>query len=114
MNCSSITAGGKKCKRVAVEDGKCQMHAIHTCTICLEITKRTDKKLRCKHIFHQKCITKWFETSIECPTCRMEQDDDPLVVFRKNVEENIREKYRDAIRTLEQDLARARRRAVNL
>ena len=39
----------------------------------------------------------------------MEQDDDPLVVFRKNIEENIREKYRDAIRSLELELARARR-----
>jgi len=40
----------------------------------------------------------------------MEQDDDPLVVFRKSVEENIREKYRDAIRSLELEVARARRR----
>jgi hypothetical protein len=53
----------------------------------------------------------WFETSIECPTCRMEQDDDPIVVFRKNVEENIREKYRDAIKSLEMEVARARRRS---
>jgi hypothetical protein len=42
----------------------------------------------------------------------MEQDDDPIVIFRKNVEENIREKYRDAIRSLELDVARARRRAA--
>jgi hypothetical protein len=40
----------------------------------------------------------------------MEQDDDPLIVFRKHVEENMREKYRDAIRSLEIELARARRR----
>jgi hypothetical protein len=40
----------------------------------------------------------------------MEQDDDPLIVFKKNIEENMRVKYRDAIRTLEADLARARRR----
>jgi len=40
----------------------------------------------------------------------MEQDDDPVVIFRSHVEENMRLKYRDAIRTLEQDLARARRR----
>jgi hypothetical protein len=40
----------------------------------------------------------------------MEQDDDPLIVFRKHVEENMREKYRDAIRSLEVELARARRR----
>jgi hypothetical protein len=40
----------------------------------------------------------------------MEQDDDPIVVFRKNVEDNIRERYRDAIKSLEAEVARARRR----
>jgi len=112
MNCSSVTLGGKKCRQKAVEDGKCRAHMTHTCTICLELTKRSDKRLKCKHMFHDKCIIQWFETSIECPTCRMEQDDDPIVIFKKNVEENIREKYRDAIRSLEVDLARARRRAA--
>jgi hypothetical protein len=53
---------------------------------------------------------KWFEESIECPTCRMEQDDDPIIIFRKHVEENMRLKYRDAIRSLEVEVARARRR----
>jgi hypothetical protein len=31
------------------------------------------------------------------------------VVFRKNIEENMREKYRDAIRSLEAEVQRARR-----
>jgi len=53
---------------------------------------------------------KWFEESIECPQCRMEQDDEPIVVFRKHVEDNIRDKYRDAIRSLEAELARTQRR----
>ena len=110
MNCSSVTHMGRKCSKKAVQDGKCSAHLLQTCAVCLEETKRTDKKLKCKHIFHSKCIIKWFETSIECPQCRMEQDDDPIIVFRKNVEENIREKYRDAIRSLELELARARRR----
>ena len=52
----------------------------------------------------------WFETSIECPQCRMEQDDDPIVVFRKNVEHHLREKYKDAIKTLEDELRQVRRR----
>jgi hypothetical protein len=110
MNCSSITLSGNKCTNKAVEDGKCIAHLSQTCAVCLEATKRTDKKLKCKHIFHSKCIIKWFETSIECPQCRMEQDDDPIVVFRKNVEDNIRERYRDAIKSLEAEVARARRR----
>jgi hypothetical protein len=41
----------------------------------------------------------------------MEQDDDPVVIFRKNIEENLREKYRDAIRSLELEVQRARRRS---
>jgi hypothetical protein len=40
----------------------------------------------------------------------MEQDDDPIVVFKKAIEDNMREKYRDAIRSLEVEVARARRR----
>lgn len=39
----------------------------------------------------------------------MEQDDDPIIIFRKNVEENMREKYRDAIKSLEAEVVRARR-----
>jgi hypothetical protein len=39
----------------------------------------------------------------------MEQDDDPIIIFRKNVEENMREKYRDAIKSLEAEVLRARR-----
>ena len=112
MNCSALKQDGSKCKAKAVEDGKCHAHLSVTCAVCLEPTKRTDKKLRCKHMFHQKCIIKWFETSIECPQCRMEQDDDPIVIFRKNVEENIREKYRDAVRSLQEEIRvlEARRR----
>lgn len=110
MNCDSVTLNGTKCKQKAVEDGKCRAHLSQTCAVCLEATKRNDKRLKCKHVFHNKCITTWFETSIECPTCRMEQDDDPLVVFRKHIEDNMREKYRDAIRSLEVEVARARRR----
>jgi hypothetical protein len=40
----------------------------------------------------------------------MEQDDDPLIIFRKNIEENMRIKYKDAIKSLEMDLAQALRR----
>lgn len=109
MNCSSVTTSGTKCKKMAVQDGKCHAHLSQTCAVCLEATKRSDKRLKCKHVFHPKCIMKWFETSIECPQCRMEQDDDPIVVFRKNIEENMREKYRDAIKSLENEVLRARR-----
>ncbi len=110
MNCSSVTQTGSKCKKKAVEDGKCLAHLSKICAVCLEEVRQSQsKKLKCKHIFHEKCIMTWFETSIECPTCRMEQDADPIVVFRKHIEENLREKYRDAIRSLEAEVQRARR-----
>ena len=80
------------------------------CVVCLEpVRPYVDKKLKCKHMFHSSCIMKWFETSIECPTCRMEQDDDPLIKFRLTIEDNMREKYRDAIASLEAEVRRARR-----
>lgn len=112
MNCSSVTLSGAKCRKKAVQDGKCLAHLSQTCAVCLEdISKRSEaRRLKCKHVFHTRCIMKWFETSIECPQCRMEQDDDPIIVFKKAVEDNMREKYREAIRSLELEVARARRR----
>jgi hypothetical protein len=52
----------------------------------------------------------WFETSDECPTCRTEQDTDPLIVFKKRVEDNIRVKYRDAVRSLQNEVQTLRTR----
>lgn len=28
------------------------------------------KKLKCNHIFHKKCIDKWFKKHKKCPICR--------------------------------------------
>ena len=112
MNCSSIILTGRKCSRRAVQDGKCSAHISQTCAVCLEETRKSDKKLKCKHVFHSKCIIKWFEASIECPQCRMEQDDDPIIIFRKNVEENMREKYREAIQSLQDEVRVLQRRRV--
>jgi len=52
----------------------------------------------------------WFESSDECPMCRTEQDTDPLIRFKKNVEDNIRIKYRDAILSLQEEVRRLRMR----
>ena len=39
------------------------------CLICLEKMKAGDEVLRlpCLHVFHNKCISKWFRTSKTCP-----------------------------------------------
>lgn len=40
------------------------------CGICF-CKKKVSKKLRCKHLFCNKCITKWLtECSNNCPLCR--------------------------------------------
>ena len=43
-----------------------------TCSICLVAAKKGDRvyELVCKHTFHRKCITPWFEKSTQCPNCR--------------------------------------------
>jgi len=43
------------------------------CTICQDDFKKDDliKITKCEHIFHSKCIDKWFgEYSYKCPICR--------------------------------------------
>jgi hypothetical protein len=52
----------------------------------------------------------WFRTSNICPVCRVEQDGDPIIVFKRAVEENMRATYADAIHTLELEINRHRRR----
>lgn len=41
------------------------------CSICLTSDKENIVKLdKCKHLFHRGCITKWFDTKLDCPNCR--------------------------------------------
>ena len=52
----------------------------------------------------------WYETNDECPVCRTEQDTDPIIIFKRRVEDGIRIRYRDAIRTLEHQVHTLRAR----
>ena len=42
------------------------------CVICKEKYKEEEFviKLKCNHIFHKKCLLKWFEKDNTCPLCR--------------------------------------------
>ena len=43
-----------------------------SCAICQDVIAGTDtcRKLSCSHAFHQTCIDQWFQTNVNCPTCR--------------------------------------------
>ena len=56
------------------------------------------------------CILKWFEEHDECPTCRTEQDTDEIIIFKKRIEDNLRIKYQDAIRSLQHEVTVLRTR----
>ena len=119
MQCTSLTATGRKCRKSVLLDGKCCVHHSQTCAICLEdvlsINSKASKRLNCGHSFHTNCIIKWYETSNECPTCRAAQTDDPLIILKMATEERMRLLYADAIRTLELQIPPVRRRrSVNL
>lgn len=41
------------------------------CPICLEEEKQIfARKLSCKHLFHDSCISRWFQEKKTCPCCR--------------------------------------------
>lgn len=31
-------------------------------------------ELKCRHIYHNECISKWFEQSSKCPVCKHDQN----------------------------------------
>jgi hypothetical protein len=45
-----------------------------SCSICLEDITNTNtiRKTECDHIFHDACITDWFNIQNSCPDCRFE------------------------------------------
>jgi len=54
-----------------------EIDASHVCTICqdhgsAEDTPEWRELDGCGHLYHKKCIDRWFETSVQCPICRMD------------------------------------------
>ena len=43
-----------------------------TCAICYENMSHSDLRriTHCNHIFHKRCIDRWFEVNAHCPICR--------------------------------------------
>lgn len=40
------------------------------CSICLEPVVAHSRTLPCSHVFHDACISRWFQSSSRCPLCR--------------------------------------------
>ena len=101
------------CKLNILMDNFCVRHLKQKCAICMEdvssINSINNKRLSCGHSFHYKCIIKWFVTSDDCPTCRCKQPNDLLITFKECVEDELRKKYKDAIKTLEVENKRLNR-----
>ena len=105
----ATTCTGKTgCKGKIILDGMCCRHVKQQCSICLENVGSTNtvstKRLTCGHSYHVDCILNWFITSNECPVCRVKQEEDSLVLFKEKVENELREKYRDAIESLQNEV----------
>ena len=59
----------KKLSYKKVKDKFCDLN----CPICLDEFKKTEyyRILDCKHVFHKKCIDRWFKKDKnDCPMCR--------------------------------------------
>ncbi len=92
-------------------DGLCVRHLKQKCSVCLEPVGSTNtvnsKRLSCGHAFHVPCIMEWFVESDECPVCRSDQASDPVIAYKRKVEDILRQKYKDAIECAVFQLAEA-------
>ena len=53
--------------------GRHLQKALPECSICMcEMSKKAERRLPCGHVFHEKCLSRWEDTTEEptCPTCR--------------------------------------------
>ena len=111
--CEWIKPDGAQCQKVPCMNSRCSRHLKQTCLVCLEATRSTNsagtKRLTCGHAFHTECILTWFVTSDACPVCRCNQVSDPFINFRNSIQDNMRAKYMDTIKSYEKEIKNLRR-----
>ena len=95
----------KNCSRNILLDGQCMYHLKQTCPVCMDkigsINTSTVKRLPCGHSIHIRCLLGCIRNSSLCPVCRSDLEKEPLVQFKLAVEQDMRELYSEAIRSLQ-------------
>mgnify|MGYP003649528635 CR=1 FL=1 len=110
--CTHVRDNGKICKlNSVINEEYCYRHAgADICPICFDPIRRGDKKiLNCGHSFHTQCLLRWFVTGATCPVCRKSSSGDQWVQFRELVAEEMRERYKDAMDSMEREMLSLRR-----
>lgn len=111
QQCRFMMTKGRRCKNKVKSGEYCRHHTSVDCPVCFETIQSDDKMvLTCGHTFHTECMVQWYASSSKCPVCRKDQGINQYVKLREIVEDNMREKYRDAINSLEEEILRLRRR----
>lgn len=72
--CATLVAAGSRVseKAVKLETGEC--------SVCIDAFKKGQLvlRLRCSHVFHEKCLAPWFRRQTRCPYCRAGVDDEAV------------------------------------
>ncbi|XP_046911587.2 E3 ubiquitin-protein ligase ARK2C [Dermatophagoides farinae] len=55
------------------------------CIICSDQLTSPLEQLPCKHLFHQKCLAKWFEFDLRCPICRYKLSLAEYEIYKKRL-----------------------------
>ena len=113
LTCDWKKLDGTACLNVSCMNSRCSRHLKQMCSVCLEPVRSTNsagtKRLTCGHSFHTDCILPWFVNSDDCPSCRCNQVSDPFIKFRNAIQDTMRAKYMDAIRSYEKEILKLRR-----
>ena len=108
--CQFVKPNGLRCKVNCKNGDFCRHHTRVECPICFENIRSDKMILSCDHAFHTSCITQWYVQSENCPVCRVSQGKDHFIRFKGMVQDDMRQKYKDAIESLENEIQRLRLR----
>ena len=80
----------------------------YRCTICLEGFRDKDKviRLKCQHVFHEKCIKKWFKTEKmdkKCPNCNQSTEANKKLLLTVNTIESSGTERRNSLPSSERE-----------